>query len=266
MSHHDTADRPRVPTGPGDIAPGQRVTCLPGSLPAADGGQGFAVLARIGPATSLVDLYGGGQRRVRNTLLHPQAGPQVAAERERRGLLTARADGRGWLPSWSWLEWSIAQHVEFNQGERSLPVPPPPPTRLVLVACGARKAACFDAPAGQMYTGSFHRAARRAADALAGPGTRIMILSSRYGLLDLDDRIVRYEMRLGHPRAVSAAGLAEQAEQLGVRDVTDVTALLPKAYAGLARSVWPHATAPLHGSRGIGEQLHRLSAMSGRSS
>lgn len=44
-------------------------------------------------------------------------------------------------------------------------------------ACGARKTACFEAPAGQMYTGSYHRAARRAADAITTPGTRIMIVS-----------------------------------------------------------------------------------------
>jgi hypothetical protein len=60
-----------------------------------------------------------------------------------------------------------------------LPVPP----RRIYAAnprasgCGARKAACVEAPAGQMYTGSYHRAPRRAADAIAIPQTRVMILS-----------------------------------------------------------------------------------------
>ena len=114
-----------------------------------------------------------------------------------------------------------------------------------------------------MYVGSYHRASRRAADALAAafPGTRVMILSARYGLLALDDRIMQYQTRLGDARAVTSAGLVEQAEQLGLRDTTDVVALMPKAYAAFARIVWPQATTPLAGSRGIGEQLRRLTAI-----
>src|ERR1700761_6007398 len=82
------------PDGPGRIAPGQRVTCLPGALPAREGGRGVAVLRSIGPVTSLVDVYGGATRRVRNELLHPQAGPWVAGARTERGLRTAEASGR----------------------------------------------------------------------------------------------------------------------------------------------------------------------------
>jgi hypothetical protein len=37
--------------------------------------------------------------------------------------------------------------------------------------------ACFEALAGDLYSGSYHRAARRAADAIAAPAPRIMILS-----------------------------------------------------------------------------------------
>jgi hypothetical protein len=168
---------PVRPDGPGRIAPGQRVTCLPGSLPARDGGRGGGVLVSIGRKTSLVDVYGGRQRRIPNELLHPEAGPWIAAERDTRGLRTANASGRGWLPSWSWLGWTIAEHLEYLHGERRLPTPPPAPQRLVIVVCGARKKACFETRAGEMYTGSYHRAARRAADAIAAPGTRVMILS-----------------------------------------------------------------------------------------
>jgi len=87
------------PDGPGRVAPGQRVTCLPGSLPVRDGGRGGGVLVSIGPKTSLVNVYGGRPRRIRNELLHPTAGPWIAADREARGLRTTTADGRGWLPS-----------------------------------------------------------------------------------------------------------------------------------------------------------------------
>jgi len=88
-----------------------------------------------------------------------------------------------------------------------------------------------------------------------------MILSARYGLLDLDDRILRYETRLPSRWAITAAGLQEQAEQLGVLDTAEVIILAPAAYAALAAQVWPHALRPLAGTRGIGEQLARFAAL-----
>src|SRR5438874_13602094 len=104
---------PLRPDGPGRIRRGQRVTCLPGTLPRRDGGRGGGVLVSIGPKTSLVDVYGGRPRRIPNELLHPEAGCFVAAERDARGLRTANASGRGWLPGWSWLGWTIAEHLEY---------------------------------------------------------------------------------------------------------------------------------------------------------
>jgi hypothetical protein len=45
-------------------------------------------------------------------------------------------------------------------------------------ACGFRKQAEFrEHEAGRLYTGSYHLATRRAADAIAGPGGTVMILS-----------------------------------------------------------------------------------------
>jgi hypothetical protein len=58
-----------------------------------------------------------------------------------------------------------------------------------------------------------------------------MILSAWYGLLRLDDRIMRYDMRLGHRDAITADGLRDQAEQLGVLTTPHVTVLAPAAYA-----------------------------------
>jgi hypothetical protein len=249
------------PDGPGRIAPGQRITCLPGSLPASDGGRGGGVLVSIGPKTSVVDVYGGTRRRIPNELLHPEAGPHIAADRDAHGLRTATVDGRDWLPGWSWLDWTIAEHVQYQQGTRQLPTPPPAPQRLIIVACGARKANCFEAPAGEMYIGSYHRAARRAADAISTSGDRIMILSARYGLLDPADRILRYEMRLGRRFAITAQGLREQADQLGVLDTVQVVVLAPAAHATLAEFVWPHAQLALAGTRGIGEQMARFAAL-----
>jgi len=114
-----------------------------------------------------------------------------------------------------------------------------------------------------MYTGSYHRAARRAADTVAAsaPGTRVMILSAMYGLVDLDEPILRYDLRLGHRLAITAQGLYEQAEQLGLLGTNEVVVLAPTAYADLAIQVWPHARRPLAGTRGIGEQMARLKAL-----
>jgi len=249
------------PDGPGRIAVGQRVTCLPGSLPARDGGRGGGVLVSIGPKTSVVDVYCGTRRRIRNELLHPEAGPYIAADREARGLRTTAASGRSWLLAWSWLGWTIAEHLEYQQGTRHLPTPPAAPQRLVIVACGSRKAACLEASAGEMYVGSYHLAARRAAEAIATPGTRVMILSAWYGLLDPADQILRYEMRLGRRGAISAQGLREQAEQLGLLATTDVVVLAPAAYADLAIQMWPHAHQTLAGIRGIGDQMARFAAL-----
>jgi hypothetical protein len=182
----------------------------------------------------------------------------------RRGLRTAEASGRGWLLSWSWLGWTVAQHLEFRRGQRHLSTPPPAPARLIIIACCARETSRFVAPAGEMYTGSYHRAARRAANAMATTGTAVMILSAMYGLLRLDDEIVRYEMCLGQRTAITAQGLREQAEQLGVLGTPDVTVIAPAGYADLVSEVWPHAARPLAGTRGIGEQMARCAAIAAR--
>jgi hypothetical protein len=171
------AASPAYLDGPGRVTAGQRVSCLPGSLPRRDGGRGGGVLVSVGPKTSVVDVYGGTRRRIPNELLHPDVGWKVAAERRALGLPTTTPSGRGWLPGWSWLEWTVAEHLQYTRGERSMPMPPPAPIRLVIVACGSRKKNCIEAAAGEMYVGSYHLAARRAATAIATPGTRVMVLS-----------------------------------------------------------------------------------------
>jgi hypothetical protein len=129
---------------------------------------------------------------------------------------------------------------------------------VVIVPCGARK---LDRPAeaGQLYTGSYHRATRRAADALAAtaPGTRILILSALHGLLELDTVIAPYEQRMGKPGSIGPDRLREQARELGV-DGAEVTILAGRAYADAALAVWPAARDLLAGAGGLGRQLARL--------
>ncbi|MFC6081007.1 DUF6884 domain-containing protein [Sphaerisporangium aureirubrum] len=132
---------------------------------------------------------------------------------------------------------------------------------VVVVPCGGRKVATdVPVPAGELYTGSYHRAARRAAAVLAGPRGRVLILSALHGLVAPDEPLMPYELRAGQPGTVTGETLRTQAAELGATNAT-VIVLGGRAYVDLARQVWPHAAAPLQGTRGIGEQLARLAAI-----
>jgi hypothetical protein len=123
---------------------------------------------------------------------------------------------------------------------------------LVLIPCGAAK---LDrpAPAGELYTGSYHRDARRAADALSPD--RVLIVSALHGLLQLGQLVAPYDKRTGDPGSVTAATVRGQADALGVLGARRVVALAGRAYAELVRAVWPDLLWPLAGARGMGSQL-----------
>ncbi|MFD5718086.1 DUF6884 domain-containing protein [Streptomyces sp. NPDC127036] len=129
---------------------------------------------------------------------------------------------------------------------------------LVVIPCGSRK---LDrrAPAGDLYVGSYHRACRRAAEALE-PG-RLLILSARYGLLDLDDVVEPYDTPHGAAGSITADALLEQARRRGALLDGPVVALGGARHVSLVRSVWPGALSPLAATRGVGEQMARLAAM-----
>ncbi|MGV9315168.1 DUF6884 domain-containing protein [Streptomyces sp. NPDC003691] len=142
---------------------------------------------------------------------------------------------------------------------------------VVIVPCGGRKAVneqghpragqpVVCAPAGELYVGSYHRATRRAADTLTRGGRtgRVILLSAKYGLVELTTWLSTYDLRAGDPGTVTGETLRRQAHELGISGAS-VTVLAGKAYAGLAREVWGGTLAePLGGTRGIGEQLGRL--------
>jgi hypothetical protein len=134
-----------------------------------------------------------------------------------------------------------------------------PADEIVIVPCGGKKVGTA-APAGEMYVGSYHRAARRAAEAHGG---RVLILSAKYGLLPLDRVIGPYELRMGQPGSVTAGDVAGQAFALGVLGASRVTVFAGRAYADVVAAVWPHAKRPLDGTRGIGEQLARMAGYAG---
>ncbi|WP_377273059.1 DUF6884 domain-containing protein [Peterkaempfera sp. SMS 1(5)a] len=130
---------------------------------------------------------------------------------------------------------------------------------LIVIPCGSRK---LDHPAraAEMYIGSYHRACRRAAEALQPD--RLVILSARYGLLDLDDEIEPYDTPHGAAGAVTARLLQDQAVERRIAALDPVVVLGGARHVALAKAVWPDARTPLSGTRGMGEQFARLAAMS----
>ncbi|MFF8028681.1 DUF6884 domain-containing protein [Streptomyces sp. NPDC007896] len=129
---------------------------------------------------------------------------------------------------------------------------------LVVIPCGSRKLG-RRARAADLYVGSYHRACRTAADALRPD--RLLILSARYGLLDLDDVIDPYDTPHGAADAITAQALLKQATVRDIVLLDPVVALGGARHVGLVRAVWPHARTPLAGTRGMGEQMARLAVL-----
>ncbi|MER5687514.1 DUF6884 domain-containing protein [Streptomyces sp. NPDC002205] len=129
---------------------------------------------------------------------------------------------------------------------------------LVVIPCGSRKLG-RRARAAEMYVGSYHRACRKAADALQPD--RLLILSAHYGLLDLDDVIEPYDTPHGTAAAITAQVLLKQATMRDIVLLDPVVALGGARHVSLVRTIWPHARTPLAGTRGMGEQMARLAAL-----
>lgn len=123
---------------------------------------------------------------------------------------------------------------------------------IVVIPCGAQKLDS-PAPAGMMYVGQQHRLARQAADTLArNLDARVLILSAKYGLLDLDTVIEPYDMTIGHPDAVTSLDVARQL--IGM-DARTIIALTPRDYTALLRGrVGTRVEERLAGTSSIFEQ------------
>ncbi|MGW1290813.1 DUF6884 domain-containing protein [Streptomyces sp. NPDC002586] len=129
-----------------------------------------------------------------------------------------------------------------------------PRARLWVIPCSAAKLDVAAAPAGEMYIGSYHVAARRAALACVSDASELVVLSAKFGLVRLDDRILHYDMKAGRKGTVTGKVLRRQAHLMALSGAT-VTVLAGKAYAQLAREVWPGLHHPVAGARGIGDHL-----------
>lgn len=216
------------------------------------GGQYGGVPLSVGPETTRILRHDGVEMRLPNADMELWVSPfRIAARAHGVRDLSRR-------PGWEWLRWTIADHVQFDHERESdagiEPVMDEDP--LVIIPCGMRKQS-GPAPAGEMYLGSYHALCLRAARAITSD-SNIRILSGLYGLLALDRVIYPYEMRLGDEGCITAEEVMKQAVRCDLTDARNVVVLGGKDYVRLATQVWPGASTPLAGCRGIGAQQARL--------
>lgn len=142
------------------------------------------------------------------------------------------------------------------------------PWLVVVVPCSAEKqqqnqaAGIFAFPAGELYTGQFHRYARTHADRIEAD--EVLILSAGAGLLPLDRELPPYDVKMTdkHSIASTPGKLAHQADGRGLNEPgVVVVSFCPAAYTAALRLAVPGLVAPLEGSRGIGEQRGRLARL-----
>ncbi|WP_241665907.1 YaaA family protein [Prescottella subtropica] len=225
------------------------VESLPGIGPKT-GGNYLGIPLSIGPLhTRLHRPYDGIDMTLPNTDLKPCTSTFYVAAHA-RGCFTLAEQ-----PGWHWLRWTVAEHLAHDaaQPQRTRP--------LVIVPCGATKLSTPEpVPAGQLYTGTYHRLGLRAAAALTDPSST-RILSALHGLLPLDRPVTPYNLRLGQPGAITTDTLRAQAAEQNLLEHPDVVLFGGRDYVDLAHRIWPHARTPLAGTRGIGEQQQRLAAI-----
>ncbi|MEU0857453.1 DUF6884 domain-containing protein [Streptomyces griseofuscus] len=125
--------------------------------------------------------------------------------------------------------------------------------QVVIIACGFAKRPIPEGqrqgwPAGELYTGQYHRSLRLAADALTHPDL-VLIASALHGLVPLDRPLHPYDVTLGDERAITAGKMAGHTAGYGLFDA-DVIFLGGRDYAELLRPSVPHLLAPLSGGMG----------------
>lgn len=156
-------------------------------------------------------------------------------------------------------------HADYCDRIRATPAPAPNPT--IIIPCSGRK---LDqrAHAAKLYTGTLHKAARRAADTLIRePGHTVwLILSAKHGLVEPHTPLDPYNCTWGDPDAISSADLAAQCRALWDDKDRTVVALMPAAYCDQLKAAMPGnvlVRTPLR-HKGIGQQLGFLKELAER--
>lgn len=136
-----------------------------------------------------------------------------------------------------------------------------------VIPCGGAKLD-HAAPARQLYVGQMFRHTLTSVEALAagdeaaglGP-VRVLILSARHGLVELDTVLDPYEQRIDKPGAVTVDTVAAQALALGIDwGQGEVYSLLPAPYRRLLDEALRRHDVYLQdvyeATGGIGDQRH----------
>lgn len=131
---------------------------------------------------------------------------------------------------------------------------------LVIIPCGGKKQP-ERCRAVEMYTGPYFKGCLMYAYSLVHEQyENIFILSAKYGLLDLNQEIETYNLKMGQPGCVNWRQVKKQAEERGILEVPQVTALGGELYTQVVKWVWGsgRVKTPLAGVGGIGKQLQWL--------
>lgn len=227
------------------ITVGDRVS-VRGSIPKAYG-RPIAEVVSLGPVCARVRLFADGSEwRIPYEELRITAGQAWIDEHPERAVELGLVDPS--TPATD--DGSADEDVE----EVEAPAGP-----VVVISCGGAKAD-RPAPIAELYTGSYFRAALRAARALT-TDDRILVLSARYGFVSLGEVHAPYEQRIDRPGAISPRALAATARRHRIEADAEVVLLAPRAYADRARAIWPEASSLLDGTSGIGQQMARFAEL-----
>lgn len=137
------------------------------------------------------------------------------------------------------------------------------PQRVAVIPCSGAKKNERTA-ARDLYTGQLYRSALLAAEAMQARGEvdRVLILSAKHGLTELDEVIDPYDTSWTSAGHVHSLELIRQVHSLGS---VELTALLPKDYthqlevaAAACPGVAGSIVKPLSGLSGIGQQRGKL--------
>jgi hypothetical protein len=126
---------------------------------------------------------------------------------------------------------------------------------IAVIPCGKAKRPT-PMPAGDLYVGPYFRACRDYALSIL-PRRAVYVLSAKYGLLTLDDRIAPYELTLGQPGAVTVQRLRNQARSRGLL-LQQAILVCGGHYADYCAQVWPSHLRPLARRGGLGVQIGLL--------
>jgi len=113
---------------------------------------------------------------------------------------------------------------------------------IVIIPCGARKLT-HKAMAKDIYIGSYAVMCKRYARSLVDDKF-IFILSAKYGLLKMTDKIEPYSLTLGQAGAITLKQVREQVIAFGILE-EDCIAIGGKRYTDLCRAIWQNCKTPL---------------------